>query len=43
MGHAYESVTVDVDGHVAQVTLVGPAKGNAMGPAFWSEMPDVFA
>ena len=43
MGNAYESVTVDVDGHVAQVTLVGPGKGNAMGPAFWSEMPEVFA
>ena len=42
MGQAYESVTVDVDGHVAQVTLVGPGKGNAMGPAFWSEMPGVF-
>jgi enoyl-CoA hydratase len=43
MGHAYESVTVDVDGHVARVTLVGPGKGNAMGPAFWAELPDVFA
>src|ERR1700760_1187067 len=43
MGDAYESVTVDVDGHVAQVTLVGPGKGNAMGPAFWAEMPEVFA
>lgn len=43
MGDAYESVTVDIQGHVAQVTLVGPGKGNAMGPAFWSEMPDVFA
>src|SRR5882672_8249622 len=43
MGDAYESVTVDIDGHVAQVTLVGPGKGNAMGPAFWSELPDVFA
>src|ERR1700758_3948440 len=43
MGDAYESVTVDIDGHVARVTLVGPGKGNAMGPAFWSEMPDVFA
>src|ERR1700739_3846173 len=43
MGDGYESVTVDIDGHVAQVTLVGPGKGNAMGPAFWSEMPDVFA
>jgi enoyl-CoA hydratase len=40
---AYESVNVDIDGHVAQVTLVGPGKGNAMGPAFWSELPVVFA
>jgi enoyl-CoA hydratase len=43
MGEAYESVTVDIADHVAQVTLVGPGKGNAMGPAFWAEMPDVFA
>jgi enoyl-CoA hydratase len=42
MGDTYESLTVDVDGHVAQVTLVGPGKGNAMGPAFWAELPDVF-
>jgi enoyl-CoA hydratase len=37
-----ESLIVDVDGHVAQVTLVGPGKGNAMGPAFWAELPVVF-
>jgi enoyl-CoA hydratase len=43
MGDAYESVAVDVDDNVARVTLVGPGKGNAMGPAFWSEMPDLFA
>src|SRR3977135_1799760 len=43
MGDAYESVTVDIKDHVAQVTLVGPGKGNAMGPAFWAEMPEVFA
>ncbi|EKF21940.1 enoyl-CoA hydratase/isomerase family protein [Mycolicibacterium hassiacum DSM 44199] len=43
MGAAYESVTVDVKDHVAQVTLIGPGKGNAMGPAFWAEMPRVFA
>src|ERR1700752_2369080 len=42
MGEAYESVTVDIEDQVAQVTLVGPGKGNAMGPAFWSEMPEVF-
>ncbi|MFI5505890.1 crotonase/enoyl-CoA hydratase family protein [Mycobacterium sp. NPDC051804] len=43
MGDSYESVTVDISDHVAQVTLIGPGKGNAMGPAFWAEMPEVFA
>ncbi len=42
MGDAYESVTVETDGHVARVTLIGPGKGNAMGPAFWAELPVVF-
>jgi enoyl-CoA hydratase len=43
MGETYESVTVETKDQVAQVTLIGPGKGNAMGPAFWSEMPEVFA
>lgn len=43
MTASYESVTVEIKDHIAQVTLVGPGKGNAMGPAFWSELPDVFA
>ncbi|MGD1256238.1 crotonase/enoyl-CoA hydratase family protein [Mycobacterium seoulense] len=43
MAQAYESVTVETKDHVAQVTLIGPGKGNAMGPAFWSEMPELFA
>jgi enoyl-CoA hydratase len=43
MGETYESLAVDVDGHVAQVTLLGPGKGNAMGPAFWAELPQAFA
>jgi enoyl-CoA hydratase len=30
-------------GPVAQVNLVGPGKGNAMGPDFWREVPVVFA
>ena len=38
----YESVAVEVKDNVAQVTLLGPGKGNAMGPAFWAEMPVVF-
>ncbi|MEZ0383728.1 crotonase/enoyl-CoA hydratase family protein [Mycobacterium sp. pW045] len=42
MAETYESVTVEISEHVAQVTLIGPGKGNAMGPAFWSELPVVF-
>jgi enoyl-CoA hydratase len=29
--------------HVAEVVLVGPGKGNAMGPEFFRELPEVFA
>jgi enoyl-CoA hydratase len=43
MGQPFESVTVETKDNVAQVTLIGPGKGNAMGPAFWSELPEVFA
>ncbi len=28
--------------HVAEVTLLGPGKGNALGPDFWDECPAVF-
>ena len=38
-----ESLTVEVKDNVAQVTLIGPGKGNAMGPEFWAEIPSVFA
>jgi enoyl-CoA hydratase len=30
------------DGAVVRVTLLGPNKGNAMGPAFWAETPQLF-
>lgn len=30
------------EGHTAEVTLIGPSKGNAMGPDFWRELPLVF-
>ena len=43
MNTSRESLTVDVKDNVAQVTLIGPGKGNAMGPEFWAEMPVVFA
>jgi enoyl-CoA hydratase len=37
-----QSLSVETADHVAEVQLCGPGKGNAMGPAFWSEMPKVF-
>ncbi|HEU0190448.1 MAG TPA: crotonase/enoyl-CoA hydratase family protein [Mycobacterium sp.] len=43
MPEPYESVTIERKEQVAQVTLIGPGKGNALGPAFWSELPEVFA
>lgn len=42
----WKSLTVQVGAthpNVALVTLTGPGKGNAMGPDFWSEMPQLFA
>src|SRR3954465_11478019 len=38
-------VALDVqrrEGGVVEVTLIGPGKGNAMGPDFWAEMPGLF-
>ncbi|MCB0925891.1 MAG: crotonase/enoyl-CoA hydratase family protein [Mycobacterium sp.] len=43
MSSTYESLTVEISEHVARVVLTGPGKGNAMGPAFWDEMPVVVA
>ncbi|MGH3632027.1 MAG: enoyl-CoA hydratase-related protein, partial [Sciscionella sp.] len=37
------SLAVECPGHVATVTMLGPGKGNAMGPDFWRELPQVFA
>ncbi len=37
-----ESLAVSVDGATATVELIGPGKGNAMGPSFWEETPGVF-
>lgn len=39
---AYTSLSVDVRDHIALVTLLGPGKGNAMGPDFWREVPELF-
>jgi enoyl-CoA hydratase len=38
----YASMRVAIADGVAEVTLVGPGKGNAMGPDFWRELPQVF-
>ncbi|MFN3199084.1 MAG: crotonase/enoyl-CoA hydratase family protein [Bradymonadia bacterium] len=32
---------VSIDGHVAHLQLNDPGKLNAMGPAFWNDMPEV--
>lgn len=34
---------VSISDFVAEVTLTGPGKGNAMGPDFWRELPEIFA
>jgi enoyl-CoA hydratase len=36
------ALKVERAGPVAEVTLLGPGKGNAMGPDFWRELPIVF-
>ncbi len=38
----YESLTVERADAVAEIILTGPGKGNAMGPAFFRELPEVF-
>ncbi|MCE5289191.1 MAG: crotonase/enoyl-CoA hydratase family protein [Nocardiaceae bacterium] len=38
----WKAFTVEIKDHVAQVTLTGPGKGNAMGPDFWDELPQIF-
>lgn len=38
----YKSLRLERRGHVVEVVLTGPGKGNAMGPDFWREMPALF-
>jgi enoyl-CoA hydratase len=42
LGEPLVALAVDRRGTVARVTLLGPGKGNAMGPDFWRELPLVF-
>ncbi|NLE79236.1 MAG: crotonase/enoyl-CoA hydratase family protein [Rhodococcus sp.] len=39
----WTAFTVEKKDNVAQVTLIGPSKGNAQGPDFWRELPEIFA
>ncbi|MEW5848677.1 MAG: crotonase/enoyl-CoA hydratase family protein [Myxococcota bacterium] len=39
---SYESLKLERTGPVAEVVLTGPGRGNAMGPAFWRELPQLF-
>ena len=39
----YRSLRVSREESIAEVVLIGPGKGNAMGPDFWRELPQVFA
>ncbi|HET9170881.1 MAG TPA: crotonase/enoyl-CoA hydratase family protein [Actinospica sp.] len=39
----WKAFEVGISEHVAEVTLIGPGKGNAMGPDFWRELPELFA
>ncbi|GAB17375.1 putative enoyl-CoA isomerase [Gordonia effusa NBRC 100432] len=38
----WKAFTVVIADDIAEVTLIGPGKGNAMGPDFWSELPPLF-
>ena len=42
MAEDRKSMRVTREGHVAEVMLLGPAKGNAMGPDLFRELPLVF-
>src|SRR5687768_3150986 len=43
MNPPYKSLRVSREEGVCEVVLIGPGKGNAMGPDFWREMPELFA
>ena len=43
MNTEYKSLRIEKNSGVAEVVLTGPGKGNAMGPDFWREMPQLFS
>jgi enoyl-CoA hydratase len=42
MTSEYKAIRLEQSDRIAEVVLIGPGKGNAMGPDFWREMPEVF-
>lgn len=40
--HEGEALSVTKNDGIAEVELLGPGKGNAMGPSFWRELPEAF-
>ena len=42
MTTTYESMRVEREHGIAEVSLLGPGKGNAMGPVFFRELPELF-
>jgi enoyl-CoA hydratase len=43
MSQQHRAIRLEKGDGVAEVVLTGPGKGNAMGPDFWREMPELFA
>ncbi|MBO0935507.1 crotonase/enoyl-CoA hydratase family protein [Fibrella sp. HMF5335] len=39
MAESYKSLSYETSNGVLTLTLLGPGKGNAMGPDFWAELP----
>src|ERR671922_544906 len=42
MSSESKAIRLEKSEGVAEVVLLGPGKGNAMGPDFWRELPIVF-
>ncbi|MHA1568685.1 MAG: crotonase/enoyl-CoA hydratase family protein [Alphaproteobacteria bacterium] len=40
---AYSTLSLDIEDHIARLTLNRPEPRNAMGPAFWGDLRDAFA
>lgn len=43
MNTEYKSLRIEKQAGITEIILIGPGKGNAMGPDFWREMPILFS